>query len=268
MLGELLPCVGGSLETRSHLTEVRLSDREFYKFALRVDNGNVGITGACEGVARFQFLDGTLPGATLQILDGTRVIYLRAGPDQLLDMNDFLDGVERIYEPRRVRLTTIDGRRIDLTLTSGIERIEDNNGNALSITDAGIVHSSGRSVAFTRDARGRLSRITDPLGHTVEYTYTADDLTAVTDQTGAVTTFAYDSLHNLVEMHDPLGNRAVLAEYRCRRPAGCHHRCAGRAHRVQLMTSPAGRRSSPTGSAEPPAWCTTTRATSRRRRRP
>jgi RHS repeat-associated protein len=213
ILGEPVPCIGGSLETRSHLTEVRLSDREYYRFTLRVDNENLGITGACEGVARFQFVDGTMPGATLQILDGTDVIYLRAGPDRLLDMNDFLDGVERVYEPRRVRLTTIDGRRIDLSLTRGTERIEDINGNALTITDAGIAHGSGRSIAFTRDEVGRITRITDPLGLTLQYAYTDDDLTEVTDQTGAVTTFAYDERHNLVEMRDPLGNRAVFAEY-------------------------------------------------------
>ena len=45
-LGDFLPCVGGSLETRSHLTEVRLSDREVYRFALEVVNGTVGISNA------------------------------------------------------------------------------------------------------------------------------------------------------------------------------------------------------------------------------
>jgi RHS repeat-associated protein len=212
-LGDFLPCIGGSLETRSHLTEVRLSDREYYTFALEVNNGNVGITGACEGVASFRYLSGTLPGATLEILDGTGVIYLRGGDDTLLDMNDWLDGTPRVFGPRRVRLSTIDGRRIELDLSAGVTRIEDNNANAVSITPSGIQHSSGRSIAFARDDRGRITRITDPMGRAMDYLYTDDDLTTFIDRAGNATTFSYDNQHHLLEMHDPLGNRAVLAEY-------------------------------------------------------
>jgi hypothetical protein len=91
-LGDFLPCIGGSRETRSHLTEVRLSDREAYTFALQIANGTLGITGACEGTASFRFVDGTRPGATLEVLDGTSVIYLRGGDDTLLDMHAFFDG--------------------------------------------------------------------------------------------------------------------------------------------------------------------------------
>ncbi len=57
-LGSFLPCIGGTSETRSHFTEVRLSDREVYTFALTVQNGNLGLTGACEGTASFRFIDG------------------------------------------------------------------------------------------------------------------------------------------------------------------------------------------------------------------
>jgi RHS repeat-associated protein len=213
-LGSFLPCIGGTSETRSHLTEVRLSDREVYTFALTVSNGNLGLTGACEGVASFRFLDGTTPGATLEILGGTSVIYLRGGADEVLDMNAFLGGANVVYNPQKVRLTTLDGRKIEFARTSGITRIEDLNGNALSITAGGIVHSSGESIAFLRDESGRITRITDPKGHTLNYGYdTNGDLTAFRDEEANLTTFVYDARHNLLEIHDPLGNRAVRSEY-------------------------------------------------------
>lgn len=213
-LGTFLPCIGGVSETRSHLTEVRLSERESYTFALTLTGGNLGITGACEATASFRFIDGTTPGATLEILDGTSVIYVRGGADEVLQMNAFLDGTSRVYDPQRVRLITIDGRKIDFDRTAGITRIEDLNGNALSITAGGITHSSGKSVSFVRDALGRISLITDPSGKRLSYAYNANgDLAEFIDQAGNRTTFSYDTRHNLVEIHDPVGNRAVRSEY-------------------------------------------------------
>ena len=213
-LGDFLPCVGGSLETRSHLTEVRLSDREVYRFALEVVNGTVGISNACEGTARYRFVDGTLPGATLQILDGTTVLYLRGGPDTVIGLDDFIASTPRPYQPLRVRLTTIDGRVIDLEGREGITRAADANGNALTISAAGIVHSSGRSIAFTRDHAGRITTIIDPRGATLGYEYDgAGDLVAFTDQGGQSTRFAYDGAHNLVDILDPSGNHGLQAEY-------------------------------------------------------
>jgi RHS repeat-associated protein len=212
-LGEFLPCIGGTSEPLSHLTEVRLSDREAYQFKLAITNGNLGITGACEGTAAFQFVSGTFPGATLEILDSRAVIYLRGGPAEVLDMNAFLDGDTQVYNPRRVRLTTIDGRRIDFD-PSGITRIEDDHDNSLTIGPAGIVHSSGKSIAFERDGRGRITGITDPLGASLAYSYDPrGDLVAFEDQVNTVTTFTYDDRHNLIEIRDPLGRPALRSEF-------------------------------------------------------
>jgi RHS repeat-associated protein len=212
--GGALPCIGGTTETRSHRTEVRLSDRESYVFELRIANANLGITGACEGTASFHFIEGTRPGATLEIIDGTSVIYLRGGNDVLLDMNDFLEGTERVYDPQRVRFTTAEGVKIVLERGAGITGIEDLNGNTVSITPNGIVHSDGTSVAFIRDTQGRITRIVDPHGNTLSYVYDANgDLTEFVDQVQNRTTFTYDFLHNVQEIVDPLGRRPVRAEY-------------------------------------------------------
>ena len=213
-LDDFLPCIGGALETRSHFTEVRLSDREFYLFALTLSGSNLGITGACEATASFRFIDGTRPGATLDILDGTSVIYLRGGDETLLDMNSFLDGAGVVYDPRHVRLTTPDGRKITFDGLLGITRIEDLNTNTLAIGPGGIVHSSGKSIAFERDASGRIVRITDTAGKQLTYSYDGSgDLVEFIDRLSHRTTFTYDSRHNLLEIRDPVGNRAVRHEY-------------------------------------------------------
>src|SRR5262249_12533419 len=117
-----------------------------------------------------------------------------------------------VLDPAQVRLHTVDGRIIDVD-RGGITRIEDRNNNVVTITSAGIAHSSGRSVAFTRDAAGRIVGITDPRGKRLVYEYTGGDLTTYTDAGGNATTYTYDQRHNLLDIHDPLGNRAIENEY-------------------------------------------------------
>jgi YD repeat-containing protein len=182
-----LPCLNIS-ETASHLTEVRLSDYESYTFALALSNP-AAITGGCTATASFRFLDGRRPGATLEILDGTDVLFLN-GDSKVVDADTFA-----VFNPSRVRLTTADGRSFELDrAAAGITSVRDLNGNTLSITPNGIVHSSGKSVAFTRDAEGRITRITDPNGQTLRYAYDGHgDLVVFTDQAAQQTTFTYDA---------------------------------------------------------------------------
>jgi RHS repeat-associated protein len=200
------PCVNVS-ETAQHITEVRLSDFEFYRFALTVTRP-AAVIGGCTATAGFRFAGGRRPGATLEILDGTDVIFLN-GDSKVVDANSFL-----VYNPRKVRLTLPDGQSLDFDATAGLTRIEDSNGNTLSITPAGIVHSGGTSVLFERDVEGRIIRITDPGGRTLRYEYDgAGDLRAFLDQAEQRTTFTYDSAHNLVELIDPLNRQSVRTEY-------------------------------------------------------
>lgn len=194
-------------ELRSHITQVRLSDRESYTFALTLSNA-AGVMGGCEATASFRFIDGETVGATLDILGNTQVLYLN-GDDRIVDPSTFL-----AYDPQPVRLTTIDGRQFDFDATGHITRIRDPNDNTISITPDGILHSSGESVAFVRDPQGRIATITDPAGKTLAYTYDAQgDLATFTDQAGNLTTFHYDTDHHLIDILDPLGNRAVRNEY-------------------------------------------------------
>ena len=201
-----LPCEVVS-ETLSHLTEVRLSDREFYLFrtTLSVTGSSAG---GCFANAGFEFVDGVRPDASLQVLGNSQVFY-QNGFNRVLNAGDFTP-----YDPDQVRLTTADGRIFDLDRTDGTVRIEDRNGNSISITSSGVTHSTGKSIAFTRDGSGRITTITDPLSESITYDYdAAGDLVGVTDRNQNQTVFAYDNEHLLINIIDPLGNRVLLNEY-------------------------------------------------------
>jgi YD repeat-containing protein len=202
-----LPCQT-AFETATHLTEARLNDRESYRFQLVVHSPAPSI-GGCFAQARFDFIDGSTPGATLEILGDTEVVYLN-GTDEVLDSATF-----ELFDPARVRLRTADGRVVDFDRgAGGITRVADANGNELAIGAAGVTHSTGKAIAFGRDAAGRITSVTDPMGHVLRYAYDANgDLNEIVDQVGSLTSYLYDRRHDLLEIRDPLGNRSVLTEY-------------------------------------------------------
>ena len=73
-LGGILgfPCIGGGVPTKPHITEIRLSDREFYRFALQITSPGVQ-GGGCNGTASFSPTGGYPGTAQLQILDDDNV---------------------------------------------------------------------------------------------------------------------------------------------------------------------------------------------------
>ncbi|MCP3997128.1 MAG: RHS repeat-associated core domain-containing protein, partial [bacterium] len=198
-----------ALESKSHLTVVRLSDQEVYRFALRLFSGEPRVGGGgCQADARFDFIDGPLPGTTLEILANDQVFW-ETGTDRVIDVDTF-----ETYEPEDVRLTTRDGRIFELNLTDGVTLVEDLNGNQLLITPAGITHSSGKGIVFERDAEGRITKITDPLDRATSYAYdAAGDLVSFTDRAGAVSRFTYDGTHRLLDIENPRGVRPIRNEY-------------------------------------------------------
>ncbi|MCP3936384.1 MAG: hypothetical protein GY708_13540, partial [Actinomycetia bacterium] len=200
-----LPC-DTVLESKSHLTVVRLADQEVYRFALRLADG-APTGGGCFATARFDYIDGPLPGTTLEILGNDQVFY-ENGSDQVIDVDTF-----ELYEPEDVRLTTRDGRIFELDLNDGVTRVEDLNGNQLSITPEGVTHSSGKGITFERDAEGRIIRITDPLDRINTYAYDAEgDLASFIDRAAATTRFTYDD-HRLMDIEDPRGVKPIRNEY-------------------------------------------------------
>lgn len=201
-----LPCQS-TQETKPHLTTIRLSDRETYRFRLRLTSPAI-TAGGCFAQASFAFVDGPVPGSTLSILGNTNVFYANES-SEVVDAESFTT-----YEPQTVRLTTRDGRVFDLNLSDGVTRLADANGNELHVTPTGITHSDGTGIPFIRDAQGRITDITDPLGKSIHYAYDSrGDLISVTDREGNTTQFTYNATHGLLTIQDPRGIQPLRNEY-------------------------------------------------------
>ena len=197
-----------AVENQLHVTEIRISDTEFYQF-VPIVNILETFSSICEGTVTYQQVGG-VPGATLVPLGGNDVYYSSGLGATLWGSLDF----DEAYEPSTVRLTTIDGRVMDLNLNQGLTRIADRNGNALNISTGGVSHTSGTAVVFTRDGFGRITRITDPAGNFIEYAYDGvGDLVSVTDRAAMTTTFDYLSGHYLETITDPDGIAVLANEY-------------------------------------------------------
>jgi len=204
--GGVLPCQQ-SVELAPHLSTVRLSDREVYRF--RPVLSQLAVTGGgCFANVGYQLVDGPVPGTTLEVLDNTTVFWAN-GDTRLVDSESF-----ELFHPARVRLTTRDGRRFELERGVGVTRVVDANGNALDFSESGIVHSSGVAIAFERDGAGRIARIVDPAGGELLYGYDGSgDLASFTDRADATTTFGYLGGHYLETLDDPLGRTPIRNEY-------------------------------------------------------
>lgn len=126
------------------------------------------------------------------------------------------------YDPTAFKLTLKDGTVFVYDQYLGLQQVTDLNVNRLEVTSAGVFHyPAGSTVSdvkidFVRDAKGRITKVIDPAGHAINYTYDADgNLSAVADQESNETKVSYrtDRKHYLDSIIDPLGNRAVKTEY-------------------------------------------------------
>jgi YD repeat-containing protein len=180
-------------EQRPHITEIRISDREWYLFRPRLANPEA-YGGGCVADMHFELVDGSTAGAQLLIVGNTTVRadkHLRVGNDAIdesIPMN-LLDAYTlEDYNPGSFQLLLADGRLYDLTLERGIVRFADRNDNWMFIDDERLIHSDGRQIDVDRDALGRIVRIRDPKGQTVSYGYDAQgDLTSARDQESLTT---------------------------------------------------------------------------------
>ena len=104
---------------------------------------------------------------------------------------------------------------------SGLYKIVDPNGVELTVTKDGITHSAGGFLTIDRDARGRITSVTDHTGATVAYTYNASgDLVAFSNQidspTGAASiSYSYlkNPAHFLDKAYDKNGDVVFQAEF-------------------------------------------------------
>ncbi|HEX7152041.1 MAG TPA: PKD domain-containing protein [Thermoanaerobaculia bacterium] len=199
------------LPMRAHVVTVTISDTQVYEFDAVLDpsSGCQKFTPLQEVTVSFKPRPGT--NATLEAVGDTSAIVEGSwpGPMRLLDF-----GTGDPIDFDQYRLTLADGSVMTIDQAAGVKEMVELNGEKLTISAAGVVHSSGKSVTFHRDAAGRIERITDPAGESMTYTYDAGgDLIRFTDRDANTTAFGYDTRHNITSIDDPRGVRAVRHEY-------------------------------------------------------
>ncbi|MEW8150669.1 MAG: polymorphic toxin-type HINT domain-containing protein [Candidatus Thiodiazotropha endolucinida] len=195
---------------------VTLANKEVEKFRVVARPSN-GLEGAVSDPNCYMSTDRTYD-LFFEAIDGTQST-LETADAQSLYLSDLDNGYlatagdGQAQPVTRYTLTTRTGYVYQLNQGFGVERITDPNGHTLTYSDSGISHSDGKQVTFTRDAQGRISAITDPMGHGFEYTYnTNGDLVRFTDPTTAATQYTYNNQHGLIDIIDPL-DRSVLRNH-------------------------------------------------------
>ncbi|MCU7935407.1 MAG: tandem-95 repeat protein [Candidatus Thiodiazotropha sp. (ex Dulcina madagascariensis)] len=180
----------------AHVVTVTLPDGKVEKF-------DMGVSPSCNLLIPILDVNPvfTARAGTSSELVATDVGILRYNGGTLLDMGDV-----DVYDSTRYQLTTAEGYVYSLDQNFGIRTVIDPNGNTLTYSSSGIVHSSGKSVTFVRDGQGRITRVTDPNGNHIDYGYNVNgDLASVTNQVGEVTQHRYNRSHGLTEYIDPRG---------------------------------------------------------------
>lgn len=199
--------------TRVPLVTVTFPDGRLFKF-------QASLNSQCQLIAPYEFATvsfNQLPGsqgtagARLVAIDDTDVFVIGEAPgDVELLSAETVD----VYNPTRFQLITADGTSYIIDEKAGLQNMRDLNNNTLTITPQGIIHSSGKSVVFTRDSLGRITQITDPLGNAMVYSYDANgDLVSFRDRENKTSTFTYNSSHGLLSMVDPRGKQPIRIEY-------------------------------------------------------
>jgi YD repeat-containing protein len=177
---------GGVLNRRYTLVPTRT-----HKVAITLPGGKVeefdmAVSPSSQAFVPIQVVDASYTAraqtlGTLRALGETRLITQGVvGALELLTESSF-----EIFDPQQFEYTTADGQVITLSRSQGVTQIRDRNGNTVTFGSDGITHSAGKSIVFTRDAQGRITTVTDPLGNVQRYAYDANgDLTSHTDALG------------------------------------------------------------------------------------
>jgi RHS repeat-associated protein len=213
-LGEVSPgfvptyCVTAA---RPHVVTVTVGDSRVYKFEAVLTPGNGCQLGAPlrEVTIGFRPLPGT--NASLAVVGAEPLLV----PGPFPGAFDLLDGnTVAAADYDQYQLTLEDGTALIIDQRAGLQRMTDTNGNTLTITPGGVIHSSGKSITFTRDAQGRITQITDPSGNAMTYAYDANgDLASFKDRENNSTAFTYNSTHGLLTIKDPRGLQPLRNEY-------------------------------------------------------
>jgi YD repeat-containing protein len=210
MTGGIIPkyCIE---QSKAHLVTITFADGRVYKFATT-------LTPQCQNVAP---LTGTTVTYVLQPGSaGTAGATLTAVGDNSVIVDGPSEGsvnlvtTNGLYNPRVFELTLAEGMKFVIEQEVGVRSMTDLNGNTLTINSNGIVHSSGKSISFVRDAQGRITQIIDPAGNPMTYSYdAAGDLISFKDRENNTTSFTYNNSHGMLTIEDPRGIQPIRNDY-------------------------------------------------------
>ncbi len=198
--------------TRPHKVSVNLPDGRVEEFDLALQPSSSTLFPFLPTQSltpKYNARSGTL--GKLEVLgSGVLVSGSQPGAVELFD-DDFL--FTSTYQPKDFRYTTPEGRAFTYQ-NNKLVSIQEPNGNSLTIGANGIIHSSGKSITFTRDSQARITTVTDPNGNVIQYTYDSQgNLSSHKDPENNTTGFRYNFSHGLLEVLDPRGLKPLRNEY-------------------------------------------------------
>ncbi len=163
---------------------------------------------------------GSTTTAVVKLFRGDTVAFTRSGnvftvARERVNYQLVASGTDfRFYSPVSNLIYTFNS-------TGALTRIEDRNGNALTVTQGpnGPTQMSdglGRTLTFTYTG-ARLTRVQDQAGRTVSYDYAGELLSNFTDANGKRSTFNYTAVGNITGLitgeRRPAGNTPFSQEY-------------------------------------------------------
>lgn len=199
-------------QLQTHALTVTLADGTTYEFQpALVSNGCQQFQPPTFVTVNFVPTGTTPPNAVLTV-DGSNEAY----PSGSFPGNSMLLESDLVtpFDPDQYLLTLPDGRILQISMSQGLQKMTDLNGNTLMITPTGITSSTGKSVSFQRDSQNRIQTITDPNGNMLNYSYnTAGDLVSFVDASQNASTYTYDANHDLLTIVDPAGVQPIRNDY-------------------------------------------------------
>lgn len=197
--------------TRPHIVTVTMPDGKVNKFEARLQR-------ECQNAAPITtgnliFVPQAGANGQLETVRSSEVLIGGSvpGPAEIFGYDS-----NGIFDATLFRYTDKNGTQFVVDQKGGLQSIKDTNNNTVTVSASGIVHSSGKSISFTRDAMNRITQITDPAGNVQTYTYdAAGDLREYKDREQNVTKYDYEPQlpHHLKTITDPLNRPAIRNEY-------------------------------------------------------